>query len=856
MFSYFKTIKGNSNVCTAELFAGVYCDLDSIVRANCAKYQRLKKLVAESKAKADERETDRLENEINKVKYSHPAFCFLGTFAGDKRNAESIQYNGLAYVDIDWKDNQELLKDGPRSLDKLIKEKDPGFYDERIVLSHVTWSDTGLRYIFKADHSMTYLENIERFADKYNVKLDAACKDLCRLSFAVPEEYILKLSPELFTYNNPLTNAEFGGDNNDSQRLWYGSKSSNYGDESASGKKEAATKQGNALPTLEYGAMKNVERNEKGEPVYKGVPYGVIAERLMVRLGGVPSVGERNSRVNRWAWHFRSICDNDALFMADMARPLANGLCDDEIVKVCRSAVQGGKATYMSRDMKAVMKELFPQELLPTAVPDSDDLIDYDDWNYRLSRIKLPSGLKECTSGMPARFRMAGIIAALPCLYTLLTRIKVLDCDQKLSRLNGFSVMVGPPSSGKSIFYELSQLLLEHVKEHDLIGRQKEEEWKKEKERKGENKEMKSKHPEVVVQYMPTNSSVAEVQTRLTYTVESMPALTKAGEAGPLEKMNLHLMTVESDMATLERVLSHGYSNYTDFMLKAFSNEEAGSDFKYNKSTNGIVNVYWNFLLCGVWSSFWHLMGRFDSGLERRLMIFPLPDHKFHLWDRKERIRTESQKKAIRKLARQIGSYEHPFYGNVVAPELVKEMDNWQKEQAALAGETSDGQRFEFCLRDMKKAFLAGVAFSIIENRNKFHQLKVVKLPNGEYGRKLPVSKAAREFARLMADFFIETDLAVLANEIEESRMKFKGAPTPWARTKKGGLSAEVKARFDKLPEVFTIDDVLSVYPEGTSRPTAQNVLHRWESLYHIIVKQDERNSHKYVKIRKSLNAG
>ena len=858
MISFNLNRDGKAMYCSKEQFELIVSDPENIVREHCKEYQTLKPLLMEAKMKGDKERAKELEEQKNNLQYSHPVFCYLGTFAGDKRNKESVQYNGLAYVDIDLKDNPEQLKDGPRALNELIKEQDPEFYNESVVLSHVTWSGTGLRYIFKADHSMTYLENIEHFVSKHNLVLDESCKDLSRLSFAVPREYILKLSDELFTYNNPMTNAEFGGDNDDPERLWYGTKSSSYGD---SGKKSVVKsvkkETGTACLVEDYGSMKNVERNERGEPVFKNIPFALIAELLMARLGGVPDVGERNTRVNRWAWHFRAICDNDAVFMADIVRPLANGLPEYEIEKACRSAVQGDKSTRLTRDMKAVLRDLLPQEQLSELAmgSDNDDIIDYDYWVRRMNEFKLPHGMKELTMGLPANLRVAGIIAALPCLYTLLTRIKVLDEDEKLSRLNGFSVMVGPSSSGKSLFYELSQLLLGHVKEHDQIGRDIEEQWKKERERKGENGAMKTQHPEVVVQYMPTNSSVAEVTTRLTYTTENVPTLTKTGEDGEKEKMHLHLMTVEPDMATLERVLSSGHSNYSDFMLKAFGNEEAGSDFKYNKSTNGIVNVYWNFLMCGVWSSFWSLMNKFDSGLERRLMIFPMPNHKFRLWEKSEHVRTESQKKAIRELAEEIGSYEHPFFGNVVATELVNEMDCWMKEQAELAKETSDEQRFQFCLRDRKKGFMAGVAFAIIENRSRFHQLRNVQLPNGEYARKLTISKNAKAFARFVADFCIETNLAVLANEIEESRQKMKGAPTPWAPSKKGGMTPEVKARFDKLPDVFTIDDVLAVYPEGTTRATAQNVIHRWECISHLIVKKnDKKNVHQYMKIQTNKN--
>lgn len=280
------------NVKSAALFCGfgefkVLLN-DETVRNNCKEYQRLKREMTEKKNEGKAEEANVLDERIKALKDRHPVFCFLGTYRNNHRHSDDVIPNGLYFIDIDYQDNVEKLKDGPMALDKKIREQDPEFYNENVLLSHISWSGTGLRYVVKADHSKTYLENCNAFIEKYGLVMDEKCKDMARCSYVPTEDMILKLDTELFSYNNPLTNAEFGGSNEDeSVRLWYDG-----------GKQKVSPAKGNssaaAVAKQSSGSMKNVPRDADGEALYQGkIRYKDIGRRLMDILGGIPNYGNR-----------------------------------------------------------------------------------------------------------------------------------------------------------------------------------------------------------------------------------------------------------------------------------------------------------------------------------------------------------------------------------------------------------------------------------------------------------------------------------------------------------------------------------------------------------------------------------
>lgn len=858
MIAQSRNYYGDATPCSPQEFDQIVEDKEGTIFNNCAKYQQLKPLLRELKSQGKHEEAKKVDEEIKRIKKSHPVFCFLGTFENNKRKKESILPNGLVFIDIDQDENEELMKEGLDPLIQRIKEKDPEFYETRLVLAHKTWSGTGLRYIFKADHSMTYLKNIEWFESTFGVKADDACKDLARASFAVPRDYIFKFSDELFTYNNPLTNAEFGGDNNETTlQLWYDNNTYSLKDykckqthaikqvkkevgESIKMNENANTSSTTHVSINCYGAMANVERNEEGEPILKGIPYREYARCLMDKLGGIPSLGERNVRINQWAWHFRNICENDVNFMVDMVRPLANGLPEGEIANACISATS--KEYFNSTLMREVREEVEAQRqnnLSYEEIAKQKDLIDYDYWNRRFGEIKLPKGLKESVCGVQERLRPLAALVALSPIFTLMTRVSA-EYRYKLIRLNNVTFVVGESTSGKSFVRDLSQLWCGGLRELDKKGRKEEDEWKSERDRLGNNVKMDKKRPKEVIRYLPSKVSDAQLLERMHNAVEMVPTLTETGEPGPAEEMHLHLITVESDGAALDDALRSPYSNYRNFLLKSFDNEDGGVDFKYEQSSNGSVEVCWNTVYAGVWDTLWHFCNTLSSGIEYRMVLCPMPSPRIEIWKADELIRTPEEEAAIREVAEQIGGKDNPFWGPVCAPELMEEMEKWHDEkkcESLLNG--GDLEYFQLSHRNKQKAFLAGIAFAILEQRDNFFQLPIVKLKNGSWARRLEVSEDTIKFARFVADFCVDTEDAIIKKKKHESKNYTNGAPTPRSGLSK--MSNKTMVLYNKLPDSFTFSDFKNYNSGITSRSTLTSTLQRWRDAQILTYDEEEK---------------
>lgn len=818
-----------------DLFAGI--DMESVER-NCLEYQRLKREKNELSNKGDVEGAEKKGEEIYQLKQRHPVFCFLGTYRDNERASANLEPNGLFFIDIDYKDNVEKLKDGPRELDKWIREQDTEYYDKNVVLAHVSWSGTGLRYVVKADHSMSYLENCEAFVEKYGLAKDESCKDLARASFVPTRDFIINVSDELFTYHNPLTNAEFGGSNEDSSvRLWY---------DRGMSKVSASRSRSSKVTSIAcaQGSMKEVERDKEGEPLYQGkIRFRDIAAKLMELLGGVPQYGDRAVRVYQWGKHFRFICDNDVNFMMEMVRDLSGGLSDEELRHQLESSVKYDRGLGISKMMRRAIGKIDANGANVNA-----DLLDTKYWNDRLDAIQLPKGMRESVLGVPYSLRPGAVEAILPCIYTLLSRVSAIYCNHTVIRMNGMAMWVGDSTIGKSHLKNVCQLWMKQLKNQDNANRAIEAKWRQEKERLNESKVMREARPQPVIRYIPSNVSTSQLATRLMNAKEQVPTLNEDGSAGPCVEMPLHLITIEPDMVSMELALKREYSNHISYAMKSFDNEDAGQDFKNDTSTNGAVPVCWNQSWAGTWNSFRKMMcPNVGSGIEYRMMIFPAPTNYFQMEENNSFFDHPEWTKIIEEVAEIIGG-KNPFWGTMYCPNLNNAMNEWCEEKMEQAKEENDTFLDIIRRRDRQKGFLAGLAFAILERREDFFNLPVKKLKNGMVVRYLKVSNRAIKFARFVADLCVAGELATLREEVMLKLESEKQRGYQGAKSFKMYSDSSV-AQFNLLPDEFTMQEAMDLFPDMKIE-TLRSKIKRWREDGFL---QRDAMTKKLVKVKRSL---
>ena len=198
---------------------------------------------------------------------------------------------------------------------------------------------------------------------KLDVKPDAACKDISRLSFAPMQKEILYYNPSLLFAELP--NAEDYPDGS----LWGGATGYPLRSVSQSSTALVPLKEGqcsldsfitNDANQKELSPFKGDERNGVERNVaegvtsyptdYNGIEYGVVVERLEEQLGGRPERGARNSFIFTMACNLRYICNDDAAWIASILPTYG------EDAQKHRQTIQSAINRPMSREMPETLK--------------------------------------------------------------------------------------------------------------------------------------------------------------------------------------------------------------------------------------------------------------------------------------------------------------------------------------------------------------------------------------------------------------------------------------------------------------------------------------------------------------------
>ena len=609
-----------------------------------------------------------------------PIFCFQATFTDGKRTNASAKPNGLVMIDIDGIEEPEKEYARLIAVDQKVMLND-------VLLVYVTPSGHGLRIVFKGKDGVSYQDNQRWFAKHFGVTIDEACKDLARCSFAVPFSYIKYISETIFTYDNGQIFKDFRDERSQHSPAAASSVSDSGvcthpnpdnplphdGVPAADGTAETA-------PTVENPIINQLETNDNGEKCYRGIPFNTIIERFFEIIGGRPVVGERNTKLHRLAINLRYLLDNDANAVAALIQPFANGLSEDEVLSLCRSACGNAQQPVVPRTLQRVLTQLGAQgKGGGTAEPVQADGIDYERWNAEIDKIHFPPSLAASIAGVPEQVKMGALLVTLPLLYTLLSRIAFKFYDGQWYRLSGQTYVVGDAASGKSFMTQLSTLWLAPIRAADNVGREQIRQWKQLKVQKGQNK-MDTPKPTPCIRIIPTQASIATILERMFYAVEknveSLDGLTTFNR-------HLHICTVETEIATLIRMLRSNFAQFLDIMVKAFQDEKVGVDYQNADSINAIFNAHWNVCFGGTWTSFWQLCRDVLNGHPLRMMIYPMPDMRFEMLAKGGNSRTVAQMSTIKEMAFRLNNPR--IQGNVICKNLNNEMWKWCDEEAEIA---------------------------------------------------------------------------------------------------------------------------------------------------------------------------
>ena len=655
------------------------------------------------------------------------------SFKNGKRISADAIPSGLAMLDVDHVDNP---RDWFNSLNTQLLS------DNKIYLVAITASGKGLRLIGERQESESIEAAQLRIAQSLGIQeYDAVTKDLARASYIVPRDYILWIYAD---------------------GLFSSSIASGLNPDNGSPEPPASSFASDAIRQLalpphvdqsispQDGLSAQAVCTLSGEAglCYRGIPYADIIEQLMVATGnaGGAIVGERNTVYFSLANYMRYICD----FNADLLlRILPDfGICERELSSAAR-----GVSAEKSTDLP-----------LP----------------------ELPRLLKLVCRRLPEDYRAAMIIASLPILGTLATRIRFEYLDRQEQSLSFFSCITAPAASGKSFIRKPLDLLLTPINEQDAIEREKEQAYK-EKLRASKNSKNQPEDPHACPRNNGVAISIAKLLQLLTYAEGK------------------HLIGIGEEMDTLVKSERAGvWSQKSDIYRLAFDNAEYGQAYMSDASFNAHIKVYYNLLLTGTPNSMKRFFKDLENGLATRVCFAQLPDTSFSEIPVFAPY-TESERAEIIRWARQLDAEQ----GTLVCPQLNTVISDWLEKKRQQAIDADSHSMDTLRRRAGVIGFRAGMLCYLLENR-KF-------------------TKTVSSFAEWVAEYVFRNQMELWGEQMEQ---ELTGALDIIS-----GERGSASSLLALLPQEFATADLIKLRArKGQSvTPTSINsLLCRWRKLNRI----------------------
>ncbi len=262
--------------------------------------------------------------------------------------------------------------------------------------------------------------------------------------------------------------------------------------------------------TVENEVIKNEELKIKNEePLtkkfpqsFRGISYSVIISEFLHRTGGEPKEGERNKRLHQLAANLRAVCDNSEAWLLELMPRY--GLSEEEMRSIIHSACK--EPTKGSRLMDQIVGELGEkdevQESLESNVPPA-------------MPEKLPKLIQLLTSNTPAEYRAAVAHAVFPALATHLCGVRFRYTDNVEHEATLMNCLMAGTGAGKGCIDEPIRHIMADIRRRDKENEEREKEWKKENNKRGDNKDKMLRPEGLVIQIIDSDMTKPALVTRM-----------------------------------------------------------------------------------------------------------------------------------------------------------------------------------------------------------------------------------------------------------------------------------------------------------------------------------------------------
>ena len=686
------------------------------------------------------------------------------SFKNNKRVSADAIPSGLAMLDVDHVDNP---REWFEAVDKQVLS------DNKIYLVAITASGKGLRIIGERLSSSispefnSGAESIEaaqlRMATALNiVEYDAVTKDLARASYVVPRDYILWIYEAGLFAEREVSSID-------------------------SGLHPEKALPPHIEPLSSIASESDSDTGIAGL-LYRGMPYDAIVQQLMLSIGAADGAeqGERNTVYFSLANYMRYICDFDPALLLRILPDF--GLSEQERRQAISSAIGRPRKSQIPMVLQSAIA-ICEREVEASSQPSPEGK---GAKSTDLPLPELPRLLKLVCRRLPEDYRPAMVIASLPILGTLATRIRFEYLDRQEQSLSFFSCITAPAASGKSFIRKPLDLLLTPINEQDAIEREKEQAYK-EKLRASKNSKNQPEDPHACPRNNGVAISIAKLLQLLTYAEGK------------------HLIGIGEEMDTLVKSERAGvWSQKSDIYRLAFDNAEYGQAYMSDASFNAHIKVYYNLLLTGTPNSMKRFFKDLENGLATRVCFAQLPDTSFTEIPVFAPY-TEAEKEEIIRWARRLDAEE----GTISCPQVGNVISDWLEQKRQQAMEADSHAMDTLRRRAGVMGFRAGMLCYLLENR-KF-------------------TKTVGAFAEWVAEYVFRNQMELWGDQMEQ---ELSGALEVLSGER--GSAASLLAL---LPAEFTTADLIKLRArkgQSVKNNAICMVLNRW------------RTNHKIEKINES----
>ena len=721
--------------------------------------------IAQAEAEGDHDRKSQLKKKLPAVTWQ--AYQERGT----QRSAENSMPNGLFMIDVDHVDD-------PRALYERIKTEQENWKRDVIMVAHVTPSGKGLRIVAKRyNATMSIPDCQEVFCSHYGIECDKAVKDLSRLSFLVPKSYFLYLDTTVFDYQWEVSMVQ-----QEQQKMGLG-----QGVKEVKGVNGVKANSYTGNDSLAPSAQTIVAPSgaEWGLTSFKGVPINDLVSEVVERTGGMPEVGERNTRLYEIARILRYIVDFDANKLTAILPSF--GLPTSEVAQVAQSAVKSGRSERMPDTLYNILKDFKENENEVDEEEENDSLtsqlspLTSDDENNTL-----PPVFKEYVKVAPEDFKEPVVFSLLPILGTLASTARAQYLDGQYHSPSFITVVTAPQASGKSFARGLVRTCLAPLMAEDMKARLDEQMYRKAL-REAKNSKAQPKEPETIVRCVPASISVAKLLKRLD------------------AANGLHLFTFCEEIDTVAKSNSSGaWAQKSDIYRNAFDNATYGQDYMTDVSYSATLDVFYNLLLLGTPNA----VGRFfkdpEDGLVSRVSFTQIPDQfgaDMPVWGRLSKEESDEMVTTCRVLMEQHSKTAEKKYYNL--DYVNNALNSWLLEQRDLAVVSMSRAR------DVARRRAAVVGF----------RAALLAVALNEVAQKEYKKEDIIWFAKYIADVHLSSMLALYGDLMEKALNR-----TSDTKNLKVG-----KTIFSDLPETFTRNELYAAMRKGGYSTLPRKAIYIWK---------------------------